>query len=473
MSKLANNTAIYAIGDIVPKLLNLVTFPVLTSNLSTTDFGIINYINSVEAFLTILTFLGLKTYYLVYYYKVESEEDRKKLLGNLSIFIIVFNIIVTSIMLFGGSFIFGVLGSGEIEFYPYICIGIICNFFSLLSVLPGALYRVQENPLPLTVINTVKGLIIMVLTCIYVLKLPSVLTVLYIRLIVTILFGILFLYITFKNSIFQIDLKQIKQALAFSLPLVPGDIAYYLSSMSDRILIEKYISVDSLGIYSMAATLAGMLNILAYGAYKAFEPFFFKTYGSPSFILNFEKIRSYLLYLLLPLGLCLVSFSKEIVHFFSSSGYYDAYLYVPALTLGVILSAIGCMYTTVLTAQAKTKISAMISIFCACLSVIINMTLLSVLGIWSAAIANILIYLFTLYMSKYFIHIKTKDFPCVLSVFWFCVFSIISCYILKIDNLYTSIIYKIAIIIIYIIFLGVILRVTPLHIINMIYKKKV
>ena len=55
MSKLAKNTAIYAIGDIIPKLLNLITFPIMTSNLSTGDFGIINYINSIEAFLTMET----------------------------------------------------------------------------------------------------------------------------------------------------------------------------------------------------------------------------------------------------------------------------------------------------------------------------------------------------------------------------------------------------------------------------------
>lgn len=471
MSKLAKNTAIYAIGDIVPKLLNLITFPVLTSNLSTADFGIINYINSIEAFLTIFTFLGLKTYYLVHYYKVKTEEDKKKLLGNLSIFIVAFNILVTSIMMICGSQIFAAIGGDDITFYPYISLGVLCNFFSILAVLPGALYRVQENPLPLTIINAIKGLLIMILTCIFVIKEPSAITVLNIKLIITAIFGVLFLYITSKNAILKFDLNQIKLALAFSLPLIPGDAAYYLSSMSDRILIEKYISAESLGVYSMAATLTGMLNILAYGAYKAFEPFFFKTYGTPSFVTNFKKVRELLLYILLPLGLCLAAYSKEVIRLFSTSGYFEAYQYVPALTLGVILSAISCMYSTILTVESKTKTCAAISIICAGLSVFINVILLPKIGIWAAAIANIVIYLVTLYASKYFVNFKVKSIKSVISVLLFIIFVFITNFLISVDNIMMSLLYKSIFVITYLIILSAMFRITPLRVVNLLVKK--
>ena len=45
MSNLIKNTTIYAIGDIVPRLLGFISFPILTNYLSPAEYGIVNYIN--------------------------------------------------------------------------------------------------------------------------------------------------------------------------------------------------------------------------------------------------------------------------------------------------------------------------------------------------------------------------------------------------------------------------------------------
>lgn len=47
-SKLIKNTTIYALGDIVPKIISFLIFPVLTSYLSPEDYGIINYVNTFK-----------------------------------------------------------------------------------------------------------------------------------------------------------------------------------------------------------------------------------------------------------------------------------------------------------------------------------------------------------------------------------------------------------------------------------------
>lgn len=115
--------------------------------------------------------------------------------------------------------------------------------------------------------------------------------VLYSTMFVTIVFGVVFLLITIRNMNFVFNLSQIHRALLFSLPLLPGSIAYYLLSMSDRFFIERYLDLTQLGIYSTASTLAMILNILAYGAYKAFEPYFFKIYGKEGFCKNSVRFR--------------------------------------------------------------------------------------------------------------------------------------------------------------------------------------
>ena len=66
MSNLIKNTTIYAIGDIVPRLLGFISFPILTNYLSPAEYGIVNYINTLNLFLVVFSVLCLNTYYLLF-----------------------------------------------------------------------------------------------------------------------------------------------------------------------------------------------------------------------------------------------------------------------------------------------------------------------------------------------------------------------------------------------------------------------
>jgi O-antigen/teichoic acid export membrane protein len=290
--------------------------------------------------------------------------------------------------------------------------------------------------------------------------------VLYVKFFVSVVFGAYFFWITCRNAIFTFNWNQIKLALVFSLPLVPGDIAYYFSTMFDRVLIDKYMTAAAVGVFSTAATLASMLNIISYGSYKAFEPHFFKTYGDSGFNSDFEKIRDSLLYIILILGIFLCIFSRDFLFLFSSTKYHEAYLYVPLLVLGVIANSLQMMYSTVLTAQSKTKIAGIISIACAIISVTFNILLIPVIGMWSAAIANVLVYIIGWLLCKYFTHMKVeyrKAF--IVCVLFICI--IVFCvYLLKIDNLFLSYVLKVACILFYIIISGYIFNIRPVALIN-------
>lgn len=459
-NKLAKNTAIYALGDIIPKLFNLVTVPILTTHLSTGDFGIINYVNSIESLLAILTFLGLKTYYLVFYYKVGNEVEQKKLLGGLTILVLFFNLFLCIILMCVGPFFFNKIGQ-NIDFYPFIFLGIINNFLSTFSVLPSALYRVRENPLPLTIINALKGLLIMLGTLVIVKKTPNAEVVLWVKIFVSAVFAIYFGIITVRNSIFKIDFSLFKRALLFSLPLVPGDIGYYFSTMSDRILIERYLSVSVLGIYSLAVTLAGLLNIISYGAYKAFEPFFFKTYGKKTFVHNFERVRNILLYIMLILGLCLSIFSREVVVLFAKPEYIDASIYITPLILGIIINSISTMYGTVITAQSKTKQLGLISLITAGVSVLFNMIFLPKIGVWAAVTANILIFSLALLLKRMLSNIRIEKLKTTLGIVLFILVSYLVNSHIASPNIILSVLLKMLIVFLFSVILSYIFKVTP------------
>lgn len=445
-SKLIKNTTIYAIGDIVPRLLGFISFPILTTYLTPADYGIVSYVNTINMFLIVIGFMCVNTYYLVYYYRQDNEIEQKKLLGNLSIFILALNLFISLVLFLFGNYYSKVFG-GNIEFYPYIAIGVATNFFNTFSILPSALYRLLEKPTLLVCLNIAKGVITLALTLLLVVKYNfTALGVLYSNLAVVFIFAFIFAFITFKQAIFSLNIQQLKKALKFSIPLVPGSIAYYLISMSDRILIDKYLTLYDLGIYSTAATLAMLLNIVSYGAYKAFEPYIFKLYGSENFVTAFQKMRDGFTILYLLGAMCLAVFGKEFFQIFATDKYNTAYIYVPLILIGVYISSLTMLYGTVITAREKTLINSMLTICGGVVSVVLNILLLPTMGLYAATLVSSLTYCLIYVVSIYYSNIRINQMNSLWALIIVSTAVYFSVYVLNIDSLIYSIIVKTVII---------------------------
>jgi O-antigen/teichoic acid export membrane protein len=474
MSKntLIKNTTIYALGDIIPRLIGFVALPILTKYLTPSDYGIVNYVNTLNTFLLAVGFLSINTYFLVFYYRCKSPREQKKLLGNLSSFVILLNILIVVVLLFFGNYFFKAIGS-NIDFYPYIVVAIFTNFFNLFSILPAALFRVIEKPLPLTVLNILRGLIAFVLTLVMVIYFNyTALGVLYANLIVNFIFAFIFLLMVRNHIIWNLNLKQIKKVLAFSLPLVPGSIAYYLTTISDRILIDKYLTLSDLGIYSIAATIALILNIFSYGAYKAFEPYIFKNWGSDQFLAIFEKIRNGFVYVLLIGVLCLSVFSKEFFVLMTDVKFHEAYWYVPLIIIGVYSASLSMLYGTIITAKEKTKINSLISIIGAAVSVTLNIIFLPKYGLFTAALVSSFAMTIMLSISMWYAKINISHYRPMFSLLLVATSIYILVYIIKIENIMLSIALKSAALLIVIFVMSLILSVDPIKMIKGFIKKQ-
>lgn len=468
---LIKNTVIYALGDIVPKLLGFISFPILTKYLSPSDYGVVNYTNTLGVFLLAIGFLCTNTYYLVFYYRCEDDISQKRLLGNLSSFIIAYNAILLIVLGIFGQYLFGIFGS-QIPFFPFIFICVLANFFNIFSILPSALYRLLEKPMFLTIVNVFRGVITLIVTLILVIFYDyKALGVLYSTMFVNLIFVFIFLYSIRKHVIWNFNIPQIKKILVFSLPLVPGTLAYYITTISDRILIDKYLSLNDLGIYSTAATLALILNIFSYGAYKAFEPYIFKNWGLPDFKQTFEKIHNSFIYILLIGVLGLSLFSEEFFKIMTSEKFYRAYWYVPMIIIGVYSASLNMLYSTIITAKEKTKVNSIISIIGASISIFLNVWLLPKFGLIMAAVVSSFAMSIMLLISIYYSKMNINHWRHAISLLLVTTTIYIFVYVMHFDTLLLSIIVKTFTTILAIALLSFTLSINPLKAINNFIKK--
>lgn len=387
MNKLLKQSFYYALGEIVPKIVSFLLLPIYTRFLSTTDYGILNYTNSFVMFLFVLCTLSLNTYLLRYYFDKDDETYRKKIVGNIFLTIAGVNILFSVL-----SYLFLPLFiekyNIQVPWKPYFQLALLNNFLEVFSVVPLVFYRVRQQAQWFLWLSLSKTLVQMLLTFLLIVVLDwGILGHYYGRLFSLIPFFIIYWVIMIKNVQFNINIPQIKQALRFSMPLLPGALAYIALSMSDRLILERYVSVGLIGIYSLAYTLAFTLNMVIQGFYKAFEPEMFKQYGTSTFDSFIQKAQNSFFFITYLGAMVLTLFSQEVFKIMASAEFYSGYLLIPILMIGVLMTAQNVIFGGIIIAEKRSKVMGFATFVGAVISILFNLSFIPLGGIYATAIS--------------------------------------------------------------------------------------
>jgi O-antigen/teichoic acid export membrane protein len=396
MSKrLVKTTIYYSIGEIVPRIISFLLLPILTKFLSAEEYGIVSYTNSVMTFVFVIATLSLNTFVLRNYYSTKDENSRKELIGSVFLFIFGFNCILILFQILFFPLIIDFFNI-NIPFKPYFQLAIFNNFFDVISIIPLVLYRVKENAKGFLILSLSRTLLqfLMVYILVVIYK-EGLLGSYYARLIVNVPFMFIYFYMIFKNSIFKINFKLIKEALHFTLPILPGSLAFLFVSLSDRVILERYISLDELGVFSVAITLATVLNIVIQALYKSFEPVLFKEYFNSDFPQINLKLYKFFLLAIFVGAFGASIFSKEFFIIATSGVFREGYRLVPLLIVSVVIAGVNTYLNVLMIANQKQKLVSLVSIISAVISVILNFIFIPYLGCYGAIIASACSFLFS------------------------------------------------------------------------------
>ena len=344
-------------------------------------------------FLYVFACLSLNSFLLRKYFEFKTEYQRRKLIGNVAIAIAFFNLLILAI-----AFILGPIltekANIKIDFYPYFALSLINNFIEVFAIVPLVIFRIMEKPTQYVLLNIGRGILPYFIIYYMLVHLNfGLLSFYYGKLFINIIFLIPLIYITYKHAIFDISIPLLKEGLKFSLPLLPGAIAYLLMSISDRIIMERYISLSFIGIYSIAYTLAFSLSMFIQSGYRAFEPEIFKKFGNENFSFFIEGLHRIFMFIVFSMAIALSLFSKELLQILTKGDFINGFTLIPILIFGVILTAENAILGSISIAEKKTKLSMYSTLAGAIFSITINILLLPFIGYYSAAIATVVSFL--------------------------------------------------------------------------------
>ncbi|NQX55245.1 oligosaccharide flippase family protein [Pedobacter panaciterrae] len=387
------NTIIYSIGEIFPKLISFILLPVFTLYLSASDYGIISYTNSVMFFFFVLSSLALNTYLLREYFECKTEIDKKKLIGSVFLTILIINVV----MLAMGYILGPLLVKGfniQIPFFPFFSLLLLNNFCEALSIVPLVVYRVHENALSYVTLSVLKAVLLFVVTYILIVHLKwGLMGNFYGRLFVNAFFIIIYIYVILRNAKINFNVEAIKKSLRFSFPLIPGAIGYLLMSMSDRIILERYVSLSDIGIYSVAYTLAYSLSVIIQGGYRSFEPEIYREFNKPTFASFVERIHKLYMFTVFFLAIVLSVFSRDILLLMTKGDFVKGYTLIPLILIGVIATAQNAILVSIVISEKNTKLSGVSTVVGGGASIAFNLILIPTYGIYAAALASAIAYI--------------------------------------------------------------------------------
>lgn len=183
----------------------------------------------------------------------------------------------------------------------------------------------------------------------------------------------------YKASYVIYNKKYWKYALSINLPLVPYYYSLVLLAASSKIMIQNMIGNAEAGIYSVAYSAAMVMTLMNSSLNSAIQPWFFKKLKDNNYD-GISKILSMSILVVAVINLLLIAFAPEAVAIFAPPQYYEAIWIIPPIAASVVIMFIYQHFVNIEFYFEETKKIAAASIGAAVVNIGLNYLLLPIFG---------------------------------------------------------------------------------------------
>lgn len=208
-----------------------------------------------------------------------------------------------------------------------------------------------------------------------------------------------------ENKSVKLDIKLIVKIIDESKYLWFSFVSFLIYTQTDRLMINHYLGVEEVGVYTIGMQLSNILAILIGPIQNSLFPKFLELYRNDyQKYYNFYKLTNTIItqfYLIITLiSIVVVKYTFKYVY---SSQYDGAILIYSILAFSVFIKANGSLQTSHMTIKNITKKSFYKTLVSLILNIILNILLIPKYGINGAAIATLITQFIALFLIDFFI----------------------------------------------------------------------
>lgn len=194
-----------------------------------------------------------------------------------------------------------------------------------------------------------------------------------------------------------------KRAIALNTPLILHFLSMTVLNSSDRIMISRYVGDDKAGIYSLAYQISQVMTLFSTTLNQTITPWIYKKIKENQ-TKDISRIANICLFIIAAANILLILIGPEVVKLFAPPAYYEAIWIIPPVALSVVFMFSYDLFAKFEFYYEKTYYVMIASTFGAITNIIMNYFCIRVFGYIAAAYTTLFCYI--LYSLAHYIAMK-------------------------------------------------------------------
>lgn len=386
----------FLICSFLQKGISLITTPIFTRLLSTTEYGQYNVFNSWLSIITI--FVSFNLYQGVYAQGVvKFEKERSVFSSSLQGLTLTLVCSWTAVYLVFHDFFNNLLNLTTIQM---LCMMLMIWASSVFNFWATE-QRVEFKYRALVIVSILLSILKPTLGILLVINSDDKVTARIVGLAIVEVIGYTpFFIIQMKNGKKFFSKKFWKYSISFNAPLLLHYLSGIILSNSDRIMIEKMCGASDAGIYSLAYSIALIMTLFNSSLAQTISPWFYQKIKAND-IESISSVAYVTLVIIASVNLILIAFAPEVVRIFAPMEYYDAMWVIPPVSMSVYFMFSYDLFAKFAFYYGKTKFIMIASSLSAIFNIMLNYVFISIFGYIAASYTTLICYIIYS-MSHYF-----------------------------------------------------------------------
>lgn len=408
MKKLLNETIIYGIGAILPRIIIFILNPLYIHHINKDEFAQFTNLYAIISFVNIILTFGFETAF----FRFSSEEENKEKTFNTSFWFLAgtSTLFLVLCLLFNQPLAEAMGYNKNPEFIRWFAW---IAFFDTICVIPFAWLRYHNKPIKYSLIRVFQSLaqtIIVILLFLWIpaefskkLGMSEKVSYPFWSNLMGSLLGVIMLLPIISKVKFQFAKDLFVRMISYSWPIMVAGFAFMVNENFDKAIQYYFIDEGDAGAYGGCYKLAVLMTLFVTAYRMGIEPFFFKQMQNENAKITYAKVTEYFTFFasIVAMGIIAnISWLKTL--FIPNKSYWTAIDIIPIIVIANLCFGIYYNLSTWYKVTDRTKIGTVISWAGALITIILNVVLLKKFGFMVSAWTTLAAY-FTMMVLSYFL----------------------------------------------------------------------
>lgn len=412
LKNLGKHTFIYAVGSAIQTLVGFILVPIYTRLLSPAEYGQLEILNTILSILSMVLSFGFASAILkVHERDCRDEEEKKKALGTMYLFVIPLATLISFIIFFFAKPLAQIF-LGNTELNNLILITLVTNISTIFLALSFALLRTKEKSGSYVSLSLLKFILVLIFNIYFVVKLKlGLFGILSGNLIAQVVASITFLPSISKYIKPVLSKRLLSKLFSFGIAIIPAAIAMWIMDLSDRYFLKHFSSLSEVGLYSLGYKTGMIISILLVWPFQLAWPTISFSLARRSDVKEiYSKVLTYFFLISSFFALALSLFASPIIKLLAPENFYPATSVIPLISFSYVFYGIHFVISPGINLTEKTKYYPLLVGIPAFLNLILNYFFVPAYGMMGAAMTTficfVLMVTLTYFISNHFYKVK-------------------------------------------------------------------